>query len=94
MKRRNELPAGWRQPPETTAEPVPLRRPYVPPGDVFPSADLVPPRAVATAVPLAAAAGRPGGGARRRRVPAVPAAVPQAAAGHAAVAADARDHRR
>jgi hypothetical protein len=42
MKRHNELPAGWRQPPETTAEPVPLRRPYVPPGDVFPSADLAP----------------------------------------------------
>ena len=43
MKRPNDLPAGWRQPPETTAEPVPLRRPYVPPGDVFPSADLLPP---------------------------------------------------
>jgi hypothetical protein len=42
MKRRNDLPAGWRQPPETTAEPVPLRRPYVPPGEVFPSADLAP----------------------------------------------------
>ena len=34
MNRRN-LPPGWRQPPETTAEPVPLRRPYMPP-DVFP----------------------------------------------------------
>jgi hypothetical protein len=43
MKRHNDLPAGWRQPPETTAEPVPLRRPYVPPGDVFASADLLPP---------------------------------------------------
>jgi hypothetical protein len=43
MNRRNDLPRGWRQPPETTAEPVPLRRPYVPPGAVFASADLVPP---------------------------------------------------
>lgn len=43
MKRRNDLPAGWRQPPETTAEPVPLRRPYVPPGEVFASAHLLPP---------------------------------------------------
>jgi hypothetical protein len=36
MSRRN-LPPGWRQPPETTAEPVPLRRPYMP-ADVFPAA--------------------------------------------------------
>ena len=43
MKRHNDLPAGWRQPPETTAEPVPLRRPYVPPGEVFPPAYLMPP---------------------------------------------------
>lgn len=28
--RREDLPAGWRQPPETTAEPVPLLRPYTP----------------------------------------------------------------
>ena len=28
--RREDLPAGWRQPPETTAEPVPLLRPYAP----------------------------------------------------------------
>lgn len=28
--RRQDLPAGWRQPPETTAEPVPLPRPYAP----------------------------------------------------------------
>ena len=41
MKRRNDLPAGWRQPPETTAEPVPLRRPYIPP-DMFPPVDLAP----------------------------------------------------
>jgi hypothetical protein len=32
----------WRQPPETTAEPVPLRRPYIPP-DAFPAQDLTPP---------------------------------------------------
>jgi hypothetical protein len=44
MRRRQDLPGGWRQPPETTAEPVPLRRPYVPSGDVFPPADLPPPR--------------------------------------------------
>jgi hypothetical protein len=43
MKRHNDLPAGWRQPPETTAEPVPLRRPYVPPGEVFPPEYLMPP---------------------------------------------------
>jgi hypothetical protein len=29
MSRRKDLPAGWRQPPETTAEPVPMRRPYL-----------------------------------------------------------------
>ncbi len=29
MDRRRDLPPGWRQPPETTAEPVPLRRPYL-----------------------------------------------------------------
>ena len=45
MTHRNNLPAGWRQPPETTAEPVPLRRPYVPPGEVFPPAYLMPPQA-------------------------------------------------
>lgn len=28
--RREDLPTGWRQPPETTAEPVPLLRPYAP----------------------------------------------------------------
>ena len=31
MSRRKDLPAGWRQPPETTAEPVPMRRPYLDP---------------------------------------------------------------
>lgn len=41
MNRRNHLPDGWRQPPETTAEPVPLRRPYIPP-DMFPPADPAP----------------------------------------------------
>ena len=29
MDRRRDLPEGWRQPPETTAEPVPVRRPYL-----------------------------------------------------------------
>jgi hypothetical protein len=40
--RRTELPAGWRQPPETTAEPVPLLRPYAP--VTGPLAGLLPPR--------------------------------------------------
>lgn len=31
MKSRDRGPGGWRQPPETTAEPVPLRRPYLGP---------------------------------------------------------------
>lgn len=44
MSRRHDLPAGWRQPPETTAEPVPLRRPYMPP-DAFPPVDVTPPPA-------------------------------------------------
>jgi hypothetical protein len=29
MTRRRDLPDGWRQPPETTVEPVPMRRPYL-----------------------------------------------------------------
>lgn len=29
MSPRKDQPDGWRQPPETTAEPVPLQRPYV-----------------------------------------------------------------
>jgi hypothetical protein len=41
MSRRRDLPAGWRQPPETTAEPVPLRRPYLP-SRVLPAVDLTP----------------------------------------------------
>lgn len=45
MSRRREMPAGWRQPPETTAEPVPLLRPYIPPGgfpSALPPADVTP----------------------------------------------------
>ncbi len=91
MKRPNDLPAGWRQPPETTAEPVPLRRPYVPPGDVFPSADLLPPRAAAVPATMA---GRSGAGARRRGVTAAGAAAGHPAAGHAALASHAGRHRR
>ena len=34
--RREDLPKGWRQPPETTAEPVPLLRPYAPPDSAAP----------------------------------------------------------
>jgi hypothetical protein len=41
MSRRRDLPAGWRQPPETTAEPVPLRRPYLP-SRTLPAVDLAP----------------------------------------------------
>jgi hypothetical protein len=80
MKRRNDLPAGWRQPPETTAEPVPLRRPYVPPGDVFAPADPLPPPPSRprffTRRPPAAPGPGPG---RPARVPA-PAPPPQAQA--------------
>ena len=39
MSRRHDLPAGWRQPPETTVEPVPLRRPYLP-SHMLPAMDL------------------------------------------------------
>ncbi len=38
---RKDLPTGWRQPPETTAEPVPLLRPYAPVDDE-PQAGLLP----------------------------------------------------
>lgn len=41
MSRRQDLPAGWRQPPETTVEPVPLRRPYLP-SHMLPAVDLTP----------------------------------------------------
>ena len=34
--RRGDPPRKWRRPPETTVEPVPLRRPYVPPGGALP----------------------------------------------------------
>lgn len=40
MDDRRDLPRGWRQPPETTAEPVPLRRPYL--GRFLPHPDQVP----------------------------------------------------
>jgi hypothetical protein len=39
MSRRQNLPAGWRRPPETTVEPVPLRRPYLP-SHMLPAVDL------------------------------------------------------
>lgn len=39
---RRDLPAGWRRPPETTAEPVPAIRPYAPP-NIAPQEDLLPP---------------------------------------------------
>ncbi len=66
----------WRQPPETTAEPVPLRRPYIPP-DAFPAQDLTPPapshprlprrRPAGPAQPPAGGAGLPSAAAWRRR---------------------------
>ena len=40
MDRRRDLPPGWRQPPETTAEPVQLRRPYL--GRSLPHPDQAP----------------------------------------------------
>lgn len=70
MTHRNNLPAGWRQPPETTAEPVPLRRPYVPPGEVFPPAYLMPPQAHFLPAPQPAAPGR-AAAPPPRRVPAM-----------------------
>ena len=40
MDPRRDLPAGWRQPPETTAEPVSPRRPYL--GRFLPRPDQAP----------------------------------------------------
>jgi len=78
MKRRNDLPSGWRQPPETTAEPVPLRRPYlgIPWLDAIPAPPPRPrftPRS-RTAAQEQATTRAPGGMAAPRHAPAAAAA--------------------